>query len=163
MGNIQLTRIDDRLLHGQVMTRWAKGNHIDAIFIIDDQVANDDFMKQLYLASGQNAGFKVNVLTVENAVGYWREKQFDQHNVLILFKSVDMMAKAVREGLPIKTVNVGGIGKRKETKFVINTVAISLAELETLESIANQFNVEISFQTLPDSPKVGLADVRATY
>lgn len=163
MGNIQLTRIDDRLLHGQVMTRWAKGNQIDAIFIIDDQVANDDFMKQLYLASGQNAGFKVKVLDVASAVEYWNQKRFDEHNVLILFKSIAMVAKAINEGLPIKTLNVGGIGKRKETKFVINTVAISLAELETLESIADQFSVEITFQTLPDSPKVSLSDVRATY
>ncbi|MBE6083621.1 MAG: PTS sugar transporter subunit IIB, partial [Tissierellaceae bacterium] len=47
MANIVLTRIDDRLIHGQVMTAWVKQTKATRIIIIDDVVAKDDFMKKV--------------------------------------------------------------------------------------------------------------------
>ena len=74
MGKIQLTRIDDRLVHGQVMTKWSKGLGINAIFIIDNEVAKDDFMKQIFISSGSRSGLAVKVLSIDEAVAYWNEE-----------------------------------------------------------------------------------------
>ena len=47
MSEIVLTRIDDRLIHGQVMTAWVKKTRANQILIIDDEVAKDDFMSEI--------------------------------------------------------------------------------------------------------------------
>ena len=44
MQNLVLTRIDDRLIHGQVMTAWIKNRKANQVVIIDDDVANDEYM-----------------------------------------------------------------------------------------------------------------------
>ena len=44
MQNLVLTRIDDRLIHGQVMTAWIKNRKANQVVIVDDDVANDEYM-----------------------------------------------------------------------------------------------------------------------
>lgn len=65
MGKIQLARVDDRLIHGQVMTKWSKGLGINAIFIVDNDVAKDDFMKQIYISSGTRSGLVIKILSTD--------------------------------------------------------------------------------------------------
>ena len=45
MSEITLARIDDRLVHGQVMQVWTKGKGTNSAYVIDDATANDEFMK----------------------------------------------------------------------------------------------------------------------
>ena len=65
--NILLSRIDERLIHGQVMTRWITGLYITRIILIDDAIAKDDFMVDVLLLSAP-VGVDVQVMTVEEAV-----------------------------------------------------------------------------------------------
>ena len=51
MRNVVLTRIDDRLIHGQVVTGWVKKTDCSRILVIDDQVAKDVFMQRLLKAA----------------------------------------------------------------------------------------------------------------
>ena len=65
MGEIVLARIDDRLIHGQVMTAWLQftgGNHI---VIVDDATAGDEFTKSIMSMAVPN-GIKLSILTVED-------------------------------------------------------------------------------------------------
>ncbi len=158
MGKIQLTRIDDRLVHGQVMTKWSKGLGINAIFIIDNEVAKDDFMKQIFISSGSRSGLAVKVLSIDEAVAYWNEKNFDEYKAILLFKTVYGVYEAVKKGLPVNLINVGGIAKRKDTKFIITSVSIGEDEAKLLKELHEQHQVEVFFQMIPDSSKVSLAD-----
>ena len=51
MGEVCLARVDERLIHGQVMTNLSKKSGANSIFIVDDMVANDAFMKNIFLNS----------------------------------------------------------------------------------------------------------------
>lgn len=158
MGKIQLTRIDDRLVHGQVMTKWSKGLGINAIFIIDNEVAKDDFMKQIFISSGSRSGLAVKVLSIDEAVAYWNEKNFDEHKAILLFKTVYGVYEAVKKGLPVNLINVGGVAKKKDAKFIITSVSIGDDEAKLLKELHEQHQVEVFFQMIPDSSKVSLAD-----
>ena len=68
MGTINLVRIDDRLIHGQVMTKWSKGMGTNAIYVIDDVTAADDFMKDIYISTNSSANLKIEVYSVDEAV-----------------------------------------------------------------------------------------------
>lgn len=157
MGKIQLTRIDDRLIHGQVMTKWSKGLGINAIFIVDNEVAKDDFMKQIYISSGSRSGLHIKALSTDEVVSYWNEKNFEDHKVLLLFKSISTVYEAVQKGLVIDTLNVGGISKKKDSKLVISSVNVTDEDVVYLTKLKEE-KIDIFFQTIPDSLKVSFED-----
>ena len=67
MENLMLARIDDRLIHGQVMTAWMKVKPAKQIIVIDDKVAKDSFMIDV-IELAAPVGVKVSVLTCDAAV-----------------------------------------------------------------------------------------------
>lgn len=158
MGKIQLTRVDDRLIHGQVMTKWSKGLGINAIFIVDNDVAKDDFMKQIYISSGSRSGLIIKVLSTSEVNSYWKDKQFDDYKVLLLFKSIQNVIEAVSLGLPIDVLNIGGVSKKKDTQMVISSVNLSNIELEYLSQLSKNSSVDIFFQMIPDSHRINFND-----
>ena len=66
MRNIVLARVDDRLIHGEVVTAWTPSLSANRIVIVDDTVAADKFNKRVLMALAQQ-GTKVAVLSVEGA------------------------------------------------------------------------------------------------
>lgn len=158
MGKIQLTRVDDRLIHGQVMTKWSKGLGINAIFIVDNDVAKDDFMKQIYISSGSRSGLSIKVFSTQDVCDYWNNKQFDDYKALLLYKSIQSVYDSVSLGLPIDVLNIGGVSKKKDTQMIISSVNLSDSEIQYLTQLQNNFNVDIFFQMLPDSSRINLKD-----
>lgn len=58
MGQVHLARVDERLVHGQVMTNLSKSAGANSIFIVDDGVAKDAFMKMIFVNSGSRTVFR---------------------------------------------------------------------------------------------------------
>lgn len=52
MGVINLARVDERLIHGQVMMTLSQKSGVNSIFVVDDVVAKDKFMRELYKSAG---------------------------------------------------------------------------------------------------------------
>lgn len=154
MGKIQLTRVDDRLIHGQVMTKWSKGLGINAIFIVDNDVAKDDFMKQIYISSGSRSGLVIKVMSTSEVYSYWKDKQFEDLKVLLLFKTIQNVYEAVNLGLPIDVLNIGGVSKKKDTQIIISSVNLSNDEIDYLSQLSKDSNVDIFFQMIPDSNRI---------
>ena len=67
MKNILVARIDDRLIHGQVMTAWVKSYPINHILIVDDELAKNQFMLNIYKAA-MPAGIKVSITSKAGGV-----------------------------------------------------------------------------------------------
>ena len=87
MGNLVLTRIDSRLIHGQVMTKWVNQVQANKIIVVSDELANDEFMRSIYLMSAP-AGIEVVCLTEVQAVEEYQKDVFGNGNVLLLLPSL---------------------------------------------------------------------------
>ncbi|MCI1859836.1 MAG: PTS sugar transporter subunit IIB [Sporolactobacillus sp.] len=154
MGKINLARVDDRLIHGQVMTKWSKGHGTNALYVVDDATAADEFMKQIYSNVNSSANLRVEVYSISEAIDRWHKDQFGKDNVILLFKSIESAKRIIDQGdIPIKTLNVGGIAKKPGTKSIINSVGLSTEDAERLKEIASK-DIEIFFQMVPDSRRV---------
>lgn len=81
MKNIILTRIDDRLIHDQVMISWVQHCKGNVIEIIDDEVAQDDFLK-LVTTSTAPENIQVRVDTLDDAVKFLQADAKDQHIII---------------------------------------------------------------------------------
>lgn len=156
MGEILFARVDDRLIHGQVMTKWSKGFGCNSVFVIDNNLVNDEYMKSIYLMTAQASNLPVKILSVDEAVSLWNKDKFGNYKVILLYKDIATVKESVTKGLPIKKLNIGGLAKSPEKKFVIPSVSLNKEEAEMLWELANNFNVEVFFQTLPESKRVNL-------
>jgi PTS system mannose-specific IIB component len=78
MGVINLARVDERLIHGQVMMTLSQKSGVNSIFVVDEVVAKDKFMRDLYKNAGSRTGQKTIVITPEKAKFYWDEFNFKE-------------------------------------------------------------------------------------
>lgn len=162
MGEINLARVDDRLIHGQVMTKWSKGLSTNALFVIDNPTAKDPFLKDIFVMSTANSGMTIKVLSTDEAIEYWENKNFENYRAILLFKNIATVKEVVDRGLPIKKLNIGGIAKTKEAKFVISSVGLTLKDADILKEIESK-DVEVFFQTVPDTKAVSLKDALKSF
>ena len=154
MGKINLARVDDRLIHGCVMVKWSKGSGTNAIYVIDNATAADDFLKMIYVQTNSSANLKIKVFSDQELIDKWNKDQFENDKVILIFKSPEAVKKVVDGGVPIDALNVGGIAKTPQAKFVISSVGIDDKNEEILRYLHDEKGVEVYFQIVPDTPRV---------
>jgi len=166
MGVINLARVDERLIHGQVMVTLSQKSGVNSIFVVDEVVANDKFMRELYKNAGSRTGQKTVVITPEKAKFYWDEYQFKDYNCILLAKTVKVMYDLVKHGIPMKELNIGGIAKKDTNKDILVTksVYINKEDVDRLVEMKEKYGVEnIYFQATPSAPKTELKDVVSKF
>ncbi len=156
MAEITLARVDDRLVHGQVMQVWTKGHGTNAAYVIDDATAADEFMKEIYESTQSTGGLSIKVFSSDSIVDEWNKNQFGDDNVALIFKSIAYVKKAVDGGVPIKELNVGGIAIKPGTTKVIESVGLSKDDAELCKAL-DAAGVKVYFQKIPSSENVSLS------
>ena len=110
MEQLLLARVDDRLIHGQVMTAWMKLLPAKEILIADDKVAKDPFMTQV-LTMAAPAGVKVKVYSVEEAAKALKDGL--KVPSIMLAKTPLTYEKIVDLGAHIPAINIGGMANER--------------------------------------------------
>lgn len=152
MKNIVLTRIDERLLHGQVVVSWIPYLKADEVLIVDDEYANDDFMS-LLIKNAAPDNVKVQVLDYLNATDYLNSDD-KETRILILLRSVEYLKKLIDSGVVLHKINVGNLSSSPDREQYYNSVYLSNTELNLLKEIAKQSDVEIKM--LPNDKSMTL-------
>ena len=152
MSNIVLVRIDDRLIHGQVMTGWVNYTKATNIIIVDDQVAKDDFSLQMF-EMVKPSGVEISALTVEEAGEKLKDDSYLTEKTIILCKTPQEPYQLAQKGVPFDVLNIGGMGGKPGRKRYFRNIAISDEEMELLKEVEKQ-GVKVEFRILPDdSPR----------
>ncbi len=151
MKNIVLTRIDDRLLHGQVVVSWIPILKIDEIVIVDDEYAADDFMSTLIKEAAPES-INISVLSVQEAAEYLRSEDKGTR-LLLLSRKVENIESLIELNTPIQKINIGGLGYFEGRKKYVNAIHLSEHELEILKRIAVK-GIKVEIQMLPGDKAV---------
>lgn len=162
MGVINLARVDERLIHGQVMVTLSQKSGVNSIFVVDDVVAKDKFMRDLYKNAGSRTGQKTIVITTDKAKFYWDEYKFKDYNCILIAKTVKVMYELVTHGVPMKELNIGGIAQKDPEKdlLVTKSVYINKEDVDRLVEMKEKYGVEnIYFQATPSAPRTELKEV----
>lgn len=149
MKNIVLARVDDRLIHGEVVSVWTPSLQVNRIIIVDDEVAADQFNKRVIKALAPN-GVKCNVYDTEKGADILQRDSKDPgERVMILTKTPITFDRMAKMGLKLKEVNLGGMGLRGERTPFIKNVACSPAEIESVKSLMEQ-GTRVYYQLVPE-------------
>lgn len=156
--SVVLYRIDDRLIHGQIMTAWSKSTKTNRIFIIDNNVAQDPFMQKV-LTMAAPRDIKVEIHTLESGLLALKNQENNTDDkILVLVKTPQVIEFLVTNGLPIKFLNVGGMGAGPNRKSIYKNISASKEEIESFKKI-HDMGVEIEFRIVPDDKSVLISKI----
>ncbi|WP_010632403.1 PTS system mannose/fructose/N-acetylgalactosamine-transporter subunit IIB [Sporolactobacillus vineae] len=148
---IKFARIDDRLIHGQVATVWAKKANAHRIIICSDEVAADNVRKML-LKQAAPPGMKVNICEVDKAVKVYKNPYYQNETVFFLFTNPADVLRMVRQDVPIHSINIGGMAFREGRKQITKAVSVGPEDVTAFTEL-NQFGVHLDLRVLDsDSP-----------
>lgn len=158
MSKIKLSRVDYRLIHGQVVTKWLKIASAKIIIIVDDVLAQDDFMGDIYKLSAPS-GVKVNIVTCDSLVESYLNDSLPEENTMLLFKSINSVYKVVQGGVKLDSLQLGGVPKDKDNTMVFSAVSLNSKDVEELDFIADT-GTKIEIQAVPDESAMSYADAK---
>ncbi len=148
MAEIVLCRIDSRLIHGQVMTKWVNQSQANKIIVVSDELAADEFMLEIYLLSAP-PGVKVECYSQADTVRHWQDDKFSSGRVLLLLPDLKSMKAIYDQGIKVTDVQIGGLGGAPNRKVIFQNITLDDADVEVLQYLQNS-GVKIIFQTIPE-------------
>lgn len=147
---IALYRIDDRLIHGQVVVGWGQPLDLGFIVLVDDVVAESDWEQELY-RMGVPPSMDVYFASTSDAAHGLATYASDRRTGMVLTGTVDtMLALARTAAVPITAVNVGGIHHREDRTQKLRYVFLNRLEEQALQEIAS-LGVVVTAQDVPSA------------
>ena len=156
--SIVLFRVDERLIHGQVIVGWGTELHPSRIVVVDDEIAASQWEQELYAM-----GLPSEVTPAFEAVDGAREHLANWRNggerVVVLTRDIATMRRLADGGVMRgDEVNIGGIHYAPGRSAILPYVYLSDTEITHLEAIAEQ-GVRVTARDLPGARKVDLKEL----
>jgi mannose/fructose/N-acetylgalactosamine-specific phosphotransferase system component IIB len=143
--SLRLVRIDDRLIHGQVVAVWLRTLGARRIVIVDDATAGDEFLRDV-LVMAAPPGVPVEVHGVAEGAARLAELADSAEPVMVLVRAPRTVLALRHAGVPIDVVDLGGLGAGPGRQRLHRTISVSpdeLRELHELESLGTQVQIQI--------------------
>jgi fructoselysine/glucoselysine PTS system EIIB component len=148
---IRLTRIDDRLLHGQVAFTWVPSLAANCLIIANDKVAKDEFMK-LTLGLAKPVGTKLLIMSLKDAATFLNDEKNNNQRILLIINSV-MDAYTISVDVPqIRSVNFGGLRSKEGSKLISKAIAITEDDLLEIKKLISK-GIELEIRQVPTDSK----------
>ncbi|MEP6781697.1 MAG: PTS sugar transporter subunit IIB [Gemmatimonadaceae bacterium] len=154
---IALYRIDDRLIHGQVVVGWGQPLELRFIVLVDDDVAASEWEQELY-RMGVPPEMEVQFCDVESASRHLGDFMRDSRMGIVLVGDIGTMQRLVAANPTIKTVNIGGVHHAPGRVARLRYVFLTPEEEQSLRGIESN-GVEVSAQDVPSARPVPLKDL----
>jgi PTS system mannose-specific IIB component/fructoselysine and glucoselysine-specific PTS system IIB component len=155
---LELYRIDDRLIHGQVVVGWGQPLDLEFIVLVDDTVATSDWEQELY-RMGVPPEMDVFFHTTADAIGAIPKYRADPRPGLLLTGDIATMRRLVDDA-GVKEVNVGGIHSGAGRTQRLRYVFLSPDEESQLRDLAAR-GAEVTARDVPGARPVTLDDLLA--
>ncbi|HEX9885699.1 MAG TPA: PTS sugar transporter subunit IIB [Longimicrobiales bacterium] len=155
---IVLRRVDERLIHGQVVIGWGSQLHPTRYVIVDDDLAGSGWEQDLYRLAVSD-GATVVFLTVLEARALLQSMEDDSERTILLTRDVGSMVRLARQGaLAGRAVNLGGMHFGEGRTRVRSYLFLSEDDREGIRELAGG-GATVTARDLPDSAQVTLDDL----
>ena len=161
MANVTLIRVDFRLIHGQVAVKWTKVARAAKIIVVDDASSKDTMLKNiLKIAAPQET--KCLVYSVERCVEKWKETQFGEGRVMMVFKEISGVYQAWKAGLEVSELQLGNVPNKEGRKVLAREVYANIEEMKMLREMEGS-GVKIEIHTIPEVSGVSFHTAAKKY
>lgn len=120
MEKIGHVRIDDRLIHGQIVASWISVLSCTTIVVADDKAAGDP-LQSMMLEMAVPPGIKLRILKVEDAAVFLKDPTVNRPKLLVIVRNVASALALVEQGVEVEEINVGNVSANpKKTKYALS-------------------------------------------
>lgn len=154
--NILLTRIDNRLVHGQVGVTWTSTIGANLLVVVDDEVAGDDIQQKLMGMTADTYGFGIRFFTIEKTINVI-SKAAPHQKIFLICRTPATVRKLIEGGVPLKDVNVGNMHFSEGKRQISNKVYVNNQDLEDLQFIKKN-NINVFIQDVPGDQKESIPE-----
>ena len=152
--NVQLFRIDDRLIHGQVAITWATALNSNTILLCDNSVYENDWEKELYLSCSPQY-IKTIILDIPGTIDLLKDETQDLSKTIVLVNGPSVIEELIDKGLNLTHINVGGVHYKEGRENYLSYLYLNQDEKESFKRCIEK---GVSFECLdvPTGNKVDL-------
>ena len=155
-----LTRIDDRLIHGQVTVGWGDLLKPDRIILANDEVASNEWEQELYRTAVPSE-IEVCVTSIEGAAAMLLEEEDNEKRTILLVDSPQDVLRLLHSGAHIEKVNVGGLHFREGRHPLLPFVYVDEDDLNALKTLC-QHGICVECQDVPTCRKIAMEKLLKT-
>jgi PTS system mannose-specific IIB component/fructoselysine and glucoselysine-specific PTS system IIB component len=151
-----LYRIDDRLIHGQVVVGWGQPLNVTFIVLVDDEVRSSDWEQDLY-RMGVPPSIEVRFASVDEAARELSAWEADPRVGILLVGDIDTAVALAERAPQVRRFNVGGVHHRAGRTERLRFVYLSEDEARKLRALAAR-GVEVTAQDVPTARAVPIGE-----
>lgn len=146
--DIVLTRIDNRLVHGQVGVVWTSAVNANLLLVANDAAANDPLQQELMSATAETSGVGIRFWTLEKTITTISKASPRQH-IFLVIKTPEDALKLVQGGVPIKEINVGNMHFSEGKEQISKKVFVDQADKDAFNALIDA-GVKVYIQDVPE-------------
>ena len=147
-----LWRIDDRLIHGQVATRWTKETGVKRIIVVNDNVVKDK-TRATMLKQAVPPGVTAHVVSVDKMMRVYNNPEYAGEKVMLLFTNPTDALELVRRGVPIQSINIGGMAYKEGRTMLDTSVSVDAKDVEAFKELDSK-GIELEVRKVASDKKV---------
>lgn len=144
--NIVMTRIDERLLHGQGQV-WLRYLSANTVLVVNDEVSND-LIQQALMKSVVSNNVAVRFFSVQKTIDII-SKASPKQQIFILIKTCEDALKLVEGGVPIKEINIGNIHNKDGKEMVTRSIYLGKEDKEAIKNMIEKHGIKFNTKTTP--------------
>ncbi|SUB23991.1 PTS mannose transporter subunit IIAB [Avibacterium avium] len=154
---VGLARIDDRLIHGQVATRWTKESKVSRIVVVNDDVAKDS-VRSTMLKSVAPPGVTAHVVGVDKMIRVYNNPEYAGERMMLLFTNPTDVLKLLEAGLDMKSINIGGMAYKDGKKMITSAVSVDDKDIDAFKAI-DAMGVELDVRKVSNDSRQYMMDL----
>ncbi len=145
--DITIFRIDDRLIHGQVITAWIAYADAKAIIVADDNAAKDEFQQSLLKMATPNS-IKLNILSIKDTIELLKTDT-SSTKALLLVRTPQGAYDILESGIKINSINIGNLNMKKDKIKILGNFWVTREDVDYLHKI-NEKGVKLEVRAVPN-------------
>jgi PTS system mannose-specific IIB component len=140
-------RIDNRLVHGQVVVSWLQAERADTILVANDVIAGDDFQKTMLMAVKPPSVHEL-IFSIPDALTYVKDPSHQGEQIFLLVKDPADALRLQQGGIGVQVMNVGNMAFAAGSKRVTRTVFVTDRDIEAFKAL-HEAGVELTARMMP--------------
>jgi len=152
--NLVGVRVDDRLIHGQVVVGCCEFLQVKRLVLANEEAADDPLQSRLF-RSAVPPSIELEILSLEAAASYLRELErvADQKATLLVLESPEDVLRLVEDGLELSEVVLGGIHHHQKSREIWPGYFLDDTQLEALRALLRR-GISVAVQSIPGASRI---------
>ncbi len=155
MANILMTRIDNRLVHGQVGMTWVNALGANLVLVANDEVSKDEVQQSL-MEMVLPEGVESRFFTIDHTIKII-ENASDEQLIFIVVRNLQDVLKLVENGVDIKEINIGNLHYSDGKEKITPQIAITSEDKDSILKL-NELGVLLNTKQVPTSTSINIVE-----